>query len=104
MPPRGDTVRPLAAAHARTAAVSKPLKVDLPALAEALRRPEARIRCTMQVCTFVCPGSAVGRSTRSPNSGGDLRRWASVGVRGVSLHTPAARAGVFAQVRPGVGR
>jgi hypothetical protein len=29
------------------------------------------------------PGSAVGRSTRAPNSGVELRRWASAGVRGV---------------------
>ena len=29
------------------------------------------------------PGSAVGRSTWSPNLGVELRRWASAGVRGV---------------------
>src|SRR5687768_13471120 len=38
MRPRGETVRPLAAAHARTAAVSTPLKAAL-ALSAALRRP-----------------------------------------------------------------
>jgi hypothetical protein len=50
------------------------------------------------------PGSAVGRSTQAPNRGIELRKCASTGARGVSLHAPATSAAVSAQVRWGVGR
>ncbi|RFU22135.1 N-terminal phage integrase SAM-like domain-containing protein, partial [Geodermatophilus marinus] len=54
----------------------------------------AMAKMTKSVLRRVIPGSAVRRSTRWANSCVDLRRCASAGDRGVSLHVPAASVAV----------